>query len=201
MHRYNLLIDARGRAGDADGALSLLSTMRRRTGHAPNAWSYTLALHACARAGDARRALEVIESKQRAGLSHDPLVHMDSYFLLQACAADQQLGWAMNLIAEMRKAGVQPEGWWFTFAIRACGQRWKEAVRLLEAAKRTAADGRPEFATYRAAASVCRHARQMDAVRAIEAEMSKLGMHKVTASLRQNPLTAVTPPPGRIFVP
>jgi len=115
---YGAAIAACGKSGDATRALSLLQEMKGR-GISPGVVGFGATISACFHGDAWERALLVLEQMQR---EHPPVLpDLICYSAaISACAKAGKVGEVLQLLAEMRSAGVMPDVIVYQAVISSC---------------------------------------------------------------------------------
>ena len=105
---WNALITASGRAGQLQRAFDVLEDMLAG-GCRPNARTYACLIDACARTGDKELALRVYTKALREGFTEDLIVYSAAINACVRCKTGSDLTQAMEIYADMQRAGVAPD--------------------------------------------------------------------------------------------
>jgi pentatricopeptide repeat domain-containing protein 1 len=156
---FNVVITACGNGGQWKKAMELLSVMRRR--QIPvNLYVYNAAITALSKAAKKRTSTTT---------SIQALPDHEGQSLYQE---------AMALLDQMRKDGIEPDGFSFTSTISCCGYegRWQEALELIRAMREGGPRTQPNKLAYTAAMTSCGKWGQVDDAILLFRQMQQQGL-------------------------
>ena len=134
MH-FNAAIDACGKSGRWEEALSLLRQMASMPSVSPDAFSFSSAIAAQAKAPDGwRRALALLRAMRMHGLEPSRYCYNAA---ITVCGSGGEWRRALQLLSDMEdRPNPPPDVYSFNTAIAACGRagQWVAALELLERA-------------------------------------------------------------------
>ena len=172
-------------ACDWQRSLKFLAEMEEK-GIEPSEVTYSVAIKACGLGGQWQKALELLETMRRKEMPISLFVYNAAITAISKAAkrsaksgVDGYL-WTevVTLLDQMRKDGVEPDGFSFSSAISCCGSegRWEETLELIDAMQKGGPRTRPNKVAYTAAISSCGRAGQVDHAIRLFRQMNEEGM-------------------------
>jgi len=169
-------------------SLELLAEMESK-GIEPSEVTYSVAIKACGAGGQWQKALELLETMRRKKMPINLFVYNAAITAVSKAAKQRARGrdgdsdgqlWTevMTLLDNMRKEGIDPDGFSFSSAISCCGSegRWEEALQLMDIMENGGPRTRPNKVAYTAAISSCGRAGEVDHAMRLFRQMKENGM-------------------------
>merc|ERR1719487_1136347 len=128
---YNTLLDACTKCGQMDRISDVFNDMQRN-GVEPDLITYSTLVKGFCQAGDLERAFDLVQDvKQDGGLKLDEIVYNS---LLDGCARQQKVDQAMEVLSDMRAAGIVPSNYTLSILVKLLGRakRLKQAFTVVE---------------------------------------------------------------------
>lgn len=185
---YTAAIEACAKAKMWVKALELLDEMEDK-GIAPSEVTYSVTITACGNAGQWEKALNLLDLMRIKGMSINLITYNAAITAVSKAAkqiskshSDMEVPelWktVMGLLEQMRKDGVEPDGFSYSSAIACCAAegRWKEALELLEIMEKGGPRTRPNKIAYSAAISSCGKSGQVDQAFLLFSKMKDQGI-------------------------
>jgi len=128
---YNTLLDACTKCGQMDRISEVFNDMQRNAVE-PDLITYSTLVKGFCQAGDLERAFDLVQDvKQDGGLKLDEIVYNS---LLDGCARQQKVDQAMEVLSDMRTAGIVPSNYTLSILVKLLGRarRLKQAFNVVD---------------------------------------------------------------------
>eukprot|EP00746_Dinoflagellata_sp_MGD_P073993 gnl/MRDRNA2_/MRDRNA2_29951_c0_seq1.p1 gnl/MRDRNA2_/MRDRNA2_29951_c0~~gnl/MRDRNA2_/MRDRNA2_29951_c0_seq1.p1 ORF type:complete len:909 (+),score=221.53 gnl/MRDRNA2_/MRDRNA2_29951_c0_seq1:114-2840(+) len=128
---YNTLLDACTKCGQMDRISEVFNDMQRNAVE-PDLITYSTLVKGFCQAGDLERAFDLVQDvKQDGGLKLDEIVYNS---LLDGCARQQKVDQAMEVLSDMRAAGIVPSNYTLSILVKLLGRakRLKQAFTVVD---------------------------------------------------------------------
>jgi len=128
---YNTLLDACIKCGSMDRVSEVFNEMQTNAVE-PDLITYSTLVKGFCQAGDLERAFDLVQDvKQDGNLKLDEIVYNS---LLDGCARQQKVDVAMDVLSDMRSAGIVPSNYTLSILVKLLGRarRLKQAFALVE---------------------------------------------------------------------
>lgn len=136
MYAYNIAIDACGKLGLVERAMSLLEDMRT-VGVAPTLVTYNSAIDACARSRRWARALQLLREMRSVGIDPDVVAYTSAIAALIDVPGEKEQEIGLGLLEEMKAVNVMPTNFTYSAIMALCANsgKWERGLALFDELK------------------------------------------------------------------
>jgi pentatricopeptide repeat protein len=154
--------------------------MNKISRHSPNEIAYSIAITACGNGGQWQKAMDLLQTMKDKGMNINLITYNSAITALSKAARrnarqsvkehakqkfepgnddvrdiDEEQLWtrAIDLLEQMKKSGLEPDGFSFSATISCCGSggRWEEALKLIKTMQSGGPKTRPNKISFTAA--------------------------------------------------